>query len=75
MIPPLGGPEPWCSCCVVPKWVMVEQMHLLCQAIQNGSYNVRPGKLRQGCISYISDHPLTEEETDQLWIETFGHTD
>jgi hypothetical protein len=54
---------------------MVEQMHLLCQAIQNGSYNVRPGKLRQGCISYISDHPLTEEETDQLWIETFGHTD
>ncbi len=35
---------------------------------------VRPAaKMRSGCIMYTSDHELSEEELDKLWMDTFGH--
>lgn len=55
-----------------------EEIKKLVQAIEDEEKRnpgfTAPSKLRQGCISYVSDHILTEEELDQLWLETFGHT-
>lgn len=68
--------RPWCSCCPLdPYWVLQEQIGLLTKAIQSGSFAARPSKLRSGAISYVSDHELSETETDRLWEDTFGHTD
>lgn len=50
----------------------MSQFEKLAKALQAGAYDAAPGKLRQGCISFISDHPLTEQELDALWAATFG---
>lgn len=44
---------------------------MLLKAIEDGLYNIKPGKLRSGEIMYIGD--LDEHETDVLWMVTFGH--
>jgi hypothetical protein len=53
---------------------VIAEIKKFCEALEKGGYNTRPSKLRQGCISFVSDHELTEEELDELWMQTFGHT-
>ena len=50
-----------------------DEIKKLAELLEKGGYNARPGKLRQGCISFVSDRELTEKELDELWVETFGH--
>ncbi len=49
------------------------RLEYLLKVLESGGYNAKPSKLRQGTIYFIADHELSEEELDDLWIETFGH--
>ncbi len=52
----------------------ITEMKQLCEALEKGGYNARPSKLRSGTIFFTCDHEPTEEELDELWLKTFGHT-
>jgi hypothetical protein len=72
----MDADKPWCSCCPPePGWTLQEQIGILVRVLQQGKYNTKPGKLRQGCISYTSDHELTEAEIDELDAYSRAHTD